>query len=176
VRQQEVMNHLIVAMDNPKLEDKLRTYSLYKSQQFFGYGIAFHTESIPATLSTHKLVYPLVEIEGNSPAEEAGMRNGQRVVAVNGEFVNKEFATLEDVVQAIEDSYYTRNFTDITVIDPELWNDCMENPSYAAELANYRPATKISSMEIIPNQIIGNKLLKKKENFVITLLGGNFLY
>lgn len=131
------MSYLVQAMDNPNLEDKLRTYSLYKSQHFFGYGIAFHTESIPATLPSHKLVYPLVEIESNSPAEEAGMSNGQRVVAVNGEFVNKEFRTLEDVVQAIEDSYYTRNFTDITVIDPELWNDCMENPNYAAELARY---------------------------------------
>lgn len=124
-------------MDNPKLEDKLRTYSLYKSQHYFGYGIAFHTESIPATLPSHKLVYPLVEIEPSSPADESGMRNGQRVVAVNGGFVNKEFRTLEDVVQAIEDSYYTRNFTDITVIDPELWHDCMENPNLAAELARY---------------------------------------
>jgi len=88
-------------------------------------------------LPSHKLVYPLVEIEANSPAEEAGMRNGQRVVAVNGGFVNKDFKILEDVVAAIEDSYYTRNFTDITVIDPELWHDCMENPSYAAELARY---------------------------------------
>ena len=131
------MSHLIEAMENPKLEDRLRTYSLHKSQSFFGYGIAFHTESIPATQPTHKLVYPLIEIDPNSPAQEAGMRNGQRVVAVNGSFVNKEFRTLEDVVEAIEDSYYSRNFTSITVIDPELWQECMDNPSYAAELARY---------------------------------------
>ena len=139
MRQQEVMLYLIDAMDNPKLEDKLRTYSLRKSQHYFGYGIAFHTESIPATLPSHKLVYPLVEIEANSPADEAAMQNGQRVVAVNGAFVNKEFRTLEDVVQAIEDSYYTRNFTEITVIDPDLWHECMQNPSYAAELARLTP-------------------------------------
>lgn len=65
------------------------------------------------------------------------MRNGQRVVAVNGSFVNREFKVLEDVVEAIEDSYYSRNFTDITVIDPELWHEFMDNPSYAANLARY---------------------------------------
>ena len=99
------MSSLVVAMDNPQLNEHLRTYSLYKSEQFFGYGIAFHTEDIAISEPYHKLVYPLIEIEPQSPAEEAGMRNGQRVVAVNGEFVNKEFKTLEDVVQAIEDSY-----------------------------------------------------------------------
>ncbi|CAM6001852.1 unnamed protein product [Sphagnum balticum] len=84
---------------------------------YFGYGIAFHTENIPPTNESHKLVYPYIEVEANSPAEDAGMSNGQRVVAVNGAFVNNDLKTLDEVVQCIEDSYYTRNFTDITVMD-----------------------------------------------------------
>lgn len=143
------MEYLIIAMNNPELSDKLRTYSLYKSPSFFGYGIAFHTESIQPSLPSHKLVYPLIEIEPDSPAEEAGMKNGQRVVAVNGEFVNRDFATLEDVVQGIEDSYYSRNFTDITVLDPLLWNDLMENPLLAAKLASYSVVKQPARIDLV---------------------------
>ena len=139
--QQEVMSYLVEAVHNQELSEKLRTYSLYKNQHFFGYGIAFHTENIQPTLAEHKLVYPLVEIESHSPAEDAGMKYGQRVVAVNGEFVNKDFRSLDDVVAAIEDSYYSRNFTDITVLDPHLWNDFMENPHLAASLAQKNKVT-----------------------------------
>jgi len=131
------MSSLVTAMENPQLNESLRTFSLYKSEHFFGYGIAFHTEDIAISEPYHKLVYPLIEIENQSPADEAGMKNGQRVVAVNGEFVNKAFKTLEEVVQAIEDSYYSRNFTEITVLEPNYWDEFMENPSVAAELANF---------------------------------------
>ena len=135
-RQQEVMSNLVKAVHLQSLREKLRTYSLYKSEHFNGYGINIHTESIQPTLDEHKLVYPLVEIEPNSPASDSGMKFGQRVVAVNGKFVNEEnFRTLEDVVQAIEDSYYSRNFTDITVLDEQLWIEFMENPHLAAQLA-----------------------------------------
>jgi predicted metalloprotease with PDZ domain len=129
------MSQLVHVIHAPALNEKLRTYSLYKSEQFFGYGIAFHTESIPATLPSHKLVYPFVEIENFSPASDAGMKTGQRVVAVNGGYVNKDYQTLEDVVKAIEDSYYNRNFTDITVLEPEMWNDFMEKPGLIAQYA-----------------------------------------
>ena len=130
------MSNLVKAVHLQSLLKQLRTCSLYKREHFFGYGIAFHTESIQPTLDEHKLVYPLVEIEPNSPASDSGMKFGQRVVAVNGKFVNEEnFRTLEDVVQAIEDSYYSRNFTDITVLDEQLWIEFMENPHLAAQLA-----------------------------------------
>ena len=149
------MELLVLAMDNPELNDKLRTYSLYKSPHFFGYGIAFHTERIQPSLASHKLVYPLIEIESQSPAEEAGMRNGQRVVAVNGAYVNADFKSLEDVVQAIEDSYYSRNFTDITVLDPALWAEFMQSPESAARLADYkRPATPQPQPQPQPSPIV----------------------
>ena len=106
-----------------------------EEEDFFGYGIAFHTEDISISKPEHKLVYPLIEIEENSPAAKSGMKMYQRVVAVNGEYVNKGFRSLEDVVQSIEDSYYTRDFTEISVIDSHLWETLMENPKIAAELA-----------------------------------------
>lgn len=150
------MASLVTAMDNPQLNENLRTYSLYKSEQFFGFGIAFHTEDIAISESYHKLVYPLIEIEPQSPADDAGMRNGQRVVAVNGEFVNKDFKTLEDVVQAIEDSYYSRNFTEITVLEPQHWDEFLENPSLAAQLASSLKPKPTSDLHSYANQIIGN--------------------
>lgn len=149
------MGNLVMALNNPDLNQQMHTYNLYKSQHFFGYGIAFHTEDISISKPEHKLVYPLIEIEANSPADEARMKNYQRVVAVNGEFVNKDFRTLEDVVQSIEDSYYTRDFTEITVIDPQLWEAFMENPDLAAKLANYKLKSP-SESKIYADRVIGN--------------------
>ncbi len=107
------MGHLVNAIENPEFNKQVHTYNLYKEQDFFGYGIAFHTEDISISKPEHRLVYPLIEIEDNSPAAKSGMKNYQRVVAVNGEFVNKDFRTLEDVVQSIEDSYYSRDFSSL---------------------------------------------------------------
>ena len=153
------MESLVIAMDNPELSENLRTYSLYKSEVFFGYGIAFHTEDIPPSKPSHKLVYPLIEIEAQSPADDAGMRNGQRVVAVNGGYVNREYRTLEEVVQSIEDSYYSRNFTEITVLEPQHWNEFMENPGLAKDMANpsrkVKPASGEQTAQIFAEKIIG---------------------
>ena len=133
------MSYLVQAMERNQLfRDQLRTYTLPKSPTYYGYGIAFHTEAIQPSAHEHKLVYPFIEIEPASPAADVGMNNGQRVVAVNGEFVNKSFLTIEDIVAAIEDSYNNREYTDLTVLDPELWLQCMEDPRVAAELAGYR--------------------------------------
>jgi hypothetical protein len=133
------MSFLVQAIErNPQLRAQLKTYSLPKSPTYYGYGIAFHTEAIQPTLPEHKLVYPFIEIEAASPSADVGMIDGQRVVAVNGDFVNKTFLTIEDIVAAIEDSYNNREFTNLTVLDPELWLQCMETPSFAAELAGYR--------------------------------------
>ena len=164
VRQQEVMSSLVYAVHVAKLSEQLRTYSLYKSNHFFGYGIAFHTESIQPTLDSHKLVYPLIEIEPNSPASDSGMKFGQRVVAVNGQFVNSDFRTLEDVVQAIEDSYYSRNFTDITVLDEKLWTQFTENPELAHSLANQHPQHPNKSKEIITEEPQMDKMDKTMQN------------
>ena len=44
-------------------------------------------------------------------------------------FVNEEnLRTMGDVAQAIEDSYYSRNFTDKTVFVENFWIEFMGNP------------------------------------------------
>ncbi len=152
------MAHLVHALDNPEMNKEIHTYNLYKDQDFFGYGIAFHTEDISISKPEHKLVYPLIEIEDNSPAAKSGMKNYQRVVAVNGDYVNKEFRSLEDVVQSIEDSYYTRDFTEISVIDSQLWETLMENPDVAARLAKFK-LNLPSDSRIYADRVIGKLVL-----------------
>ena len=144
------MESLVTAMNtNEELLGRLKTYDVYKRDNFFGYGIAFHTESTPPSKPSHKLVYPFIEVEPDTPAEEAGLKYGQRVVAVNGAFVNRELKSLDDVVQAIEDSYYSRSFTTITVLDPVMWQDFMSNPNLAADLARpqSRPPYRVEAID-----------------------------
>ena len=44
-------------------------------------------------------------------------------------FVNEEnLRTMGDVAQAIEDSYYSRNSMDITVLVEQFWIESKENP------------------------------------------------
>jgi membrane-associated protease RseP (regulator of RpoE activity) len=149
------MNYLVLAIENnPEFRNRLRTYSLHKSQVFYGYGIAFHTEAIQPSLNEHKLVYPFIEIESDSPAENVGMKYGQRVVAVNGAFVNREFKTIEDIVAAIEDSYINRDFTDLTVLEPETWLQCMEEPMRAAELAGFREVAPVEQSPLDTSYVI----------------------
>jgi len=73
------------------------------------------------------------------------MRNGQRIVAVNGDYVNLELANLDDVVRAIEDSYYTQNLTDFIVLDQHLWDEFMEKHNLIAELAKLKNNTTVYS-------------------------------
>ena len=150
------MEALVVAMENPELSQHLRNYSVHKyPAPYTGFGIAFHTEDIAPSKPTHKLVYPLVEVEQSPPALEAGMQNGQRVVAVNGEFVARDLLTLDDVVRAIEDSYYTRNFTEITVLDPNIWDEFMEDPNLAAQFTNFKRVEEPGKNLVSSFQILG---------------------
>ena len=137
------MNILTIAMKNTDLIEELRTFSLYKKDQFRGYGIAFHTESINPSKPNHKLVYPLIEIESNSPADDAGMMNGQRVVAINGKFVNIQLFCLDDVIESIENSYFHRKFTDITVLDANEWSDLMENSQLSTTVLSKHLPSKV---------------------------------
>ncbi len=51
-------------------------------------------------------------------------------MTVNGTFVNEEnLRTMKDVARAIEDSNYSRNSMDISVLGVEqFWIEFMENP------------------------------------------------
>lgn len=128
------MSSLTDVMEHLMFKKMLRTYMLNKSDKFFNYGITLHTEKTTPTLDSHLLVYPRIEIELNSPSHLAGMRDGQRIVAVsfginNGKFVNEYFKTIESIVEALEYGSNNEKFITIKVIDPELWKEFMENPS-----------------------------------------------
>jgi hypothetical protein len=59
-------------------------------------------------------------------------------VAVNGTLVNEEnLRTMGDVMQAIEDSYYSRNSMDIKVLGVEqLWIEFIGNPHFGPPSIN----------------------------------------
>ncbi|CAF0708112.1 unnamed protein product, partial [Brachionus calyciflorus] len=141
-RQQEVMTLLDQNIKHPKLQERIQTYRVYNRESYFGYGMSFHQEPISPSLPTHKLVYPRIELEPDSPSVDAGLTSDQRVVAVNGKLLNADFYTLDDVAQEIEESYYERQFTDITVLSPELWNTFMENPLYINEIIKVEKVEK----------------------------------
>ncbi len=133
IRQEEVMNFLLVAIENNQLNENLRTYSLYNNEPYFCFGITFQTENNAISDPFYKLPYPLLEIERQSPANEAGMRNGQRLVAVNGLFLNKDLKTLNDVVLTIEESYLNRKMVVLTVLESDFWDNLMKNSNLASK-------------------------------------------
>lgn len=133
IRQEEVMNFLLVAIENNQLNENLRTYSLYNNETYFCFGITFQTENIAISDPFYKLPYPLIDIEPQSPANEAGMRNGQRLVAVNGLFLNKDLKTLNDVVITIEESYLNRKMVVLTVLESDFWDNLMKNSNLASK-------------------------------------------
>lgn len=127
--QQDIMKRLVDEVKDLVKSKQLRTYSLYKSPIWYGYGIVIHSELIPFIMPEQKLVYPYITVDKGSPSFKAGMRNNQRIVAVDGEFVNENnLKCIEDVMLAIEDSHIFKDKTDITIIEPELWNELMTNP------------------------------------------------
>lgn len=122
-------------IDRPRIKKYLTTYSLKKTDDFDGFGLIFLTEKITPSQPEHKLVFAHLNVDPSSPAELAGIKLGQRLVAVNSLFLNKDLKTLEEAVAAIETSYLTKETTKITVIEPEFWIECLNNPNLAAAIA-----------------------------------------
>jgi hypothetical protein len=132
-RQQTIMSRLVAAFEQGN-SSYLHTYKLHKSTGYMGYGLSIYTEDVQPSLPEHYLVYPFLEVKTGSPATRAGMRNGQRLVAVDGLFVNKDLTSVNDIVRVIEDGYLTRECSQLTVISLDLWLQCMEKPGLASEL------------------------------------------
>ena len=129
------MNSLVNAIEsNSSFRDQLPTYEIYKQESCEGFGLSIHTEAIAPCQANHKLVYPLIEVEEGSPAEKAGLKNGHRIVAIDGSFLNRELKTLSDVVNVLDDSFYQNDYTRITVLDPVMWQDFLDKPKSANEL------------------------------------------
>ena len=129
IRQQLVMDHLMNAIDNPKLP--LKKFKIKKNLGFVYFGISFHAEELKPFESEHKLVFPLIKVEPNSPAKACGLMSKQRVVWVNDLCINNELGTLVEVLNAVEDSNLTNEYTEFKIIESELWDQYMENPKLA---------------------------------------------
>lgn len=150
------MNELVSCIKHPKMQTNLETRRLYNRESFFGYGMSFHQEPISPSLPHHKLVYPRIEIEPDSPSVDAGLVTDQRVVAVNNKFVNEQFHTLDDVAQEIEESYYSKNYTDITVMKADLWSKLFNNQIHVSEIVKMspEPVQAIDRVEIVKTEPI----------------------
>ena len=132
--QQLIMRHLVLAIEkNQEFRKRLRTLYLRKSDAFNGFGIGLHTESVEPKTS-EKLVYPFIEVSTNSPAQDAGLENGYRLVAVNDKFINRELRTFRDIVECLDNSYYDDESTKLTLLEPYMWPDFMDKPQMAIDL------------------------------------------
>jgi hypothetical protein len=106
--------------DSNSIKSKLKSYHIDRNPEYFGFGIILHTDK-EKEQDGETLSYPCLEIEKNSPADVAGLKNGQRLIAVNNEFINREFKSINSLAQAIDDCYYQRGSTDFLVLDEEVW-------------------------------------------------------
>ena len=57
----------------------------------------------------------------NSPADKAGLKNGQRLVAVNGFYVNKETDKVKGILEKISEAYSKGNYVKVLLFDSENW-------------------------------------------------------
>lgn len=138
------MSSLVSAVEsNSEFRSKLTTCELRKNEPFVGFGLSIHTELTAPCQINHKLVYPLIEVDEGSPAATVGLKYGNRIVAVDDAYVNRELRTLDDVSTAIDDSYYQNESTRLTVIDPVMWQSFLDQPQKAADLV--LPNTRINS-------------------------------
>lgn len=112
--------------ESPSIEDansiksKLKSYHIDRNPEYFGFGIILHTDK-EKEQDGENLSYPSLEIEKNSPADASGLKTGQRLIAVNNQFINREFKTINSLAQAIDDCYYQRGSTDFLVLEEEVW-------------------------------------------------------
>ena len=130
IQEQLVMNHLMNTIETLEL----KYYTIHKHNEFAISGIVFNTEEITSYEPGQRLVFPLFEVVPESPAEFCGLISGQRVVAVNDTFINKELKSLDDVAYAVEESYETRGLVELKVIDQSTWHHFMDNPQLAVDL------------------------------------------
>ena len=71
------------------IKSKLKSYHIDRNPEYFGFGIILHTDK-EKEQDGETLSYPCLEIEKNSPADVSGLKNGQRLIAVNNEFINED--------------------------------------------------------------------------------------
>jgi hypothetical protein len=137
------MNYLILAIHSSEFIQLIKTYRLENFNKVVnensGYGITFLTEPIQPYLPEHKLVYPFLEVDKDSVAYKAGIKYGQRLIAVNDYFINKDLNRMSELVAYVEFSYKFNECTEFKVIDPDVWFRLMNNPSYLIQFIDKNP-------------------------------------
>jgi hypothetical protein len=107
----------------------LRKYHVEKNDNYFGFGIILHTErdDDDDDDESYQVYYPILEIENSSPALTAGLTTDQRLIAVDGKYINTDLKTIENLAQCIDECYYMKGYADLLVIEPEDWEKIKDN-------------------------------------------------
>jgi len=131
-RQHLLMRRLIKS-NFTAIESYTKTCLLYKNESFSGYGISLLDEGVPPEVfqaeHDYHLALPCIDIKANSPADKAGIKSGQRILAIDNQFIGKHFDTFEDAALYLEGEHFRhREYTVISVIDADVWEIFMDNP------------------------------------------------
>ena len=108
------------------LKNHLKVYRIEKTKSFFGFGIILHTEKSEND-EENETFFPLVEIEKGSPAQMAGLKSNQRIIAVDGYYINSDLKTVEELAQLIDRCYYENLSSEVVLIDSEIWDRIKDN-------------------------------------------------
>jgi hypothetical protein len=152
----------------PEYKTKPKVYRVDRNPEYFGFGIILHTDRESKQPSgsgqMSKMFYPSLEIVPDSPADVSALKNGQRLVAVNGKYINKDFNTIDELAKAIDDSYYQKGSIDFTVVGPDEWNRIKNDQPVLNKLHDAETEIALGQQAVVP-KVVG----KIKNIFYCTL-------
>lgn len=120
------MKALVPEMNkNERLRNTLTRIELNRSADYEGYGFEL---VIGKRSQLNPLVYPTFDVKPDSPAERAGLANGQRLIAVNRKFINDKLNRVDELIDEFESSYYREKRTSLLVLEQEHWTSFMQKP------------------------------------------------
>ena len=116
------------AIENSAVNAYLKELQIFKEIDV-PIGIKLKKENDDSTLLKKFLIFPSIQVTRNSPAEKAGLKNDQRIVAVNRRYVNNELARITDIIESIYNEYFKDQSLSLIVFEPEDWNLLLNDPS-----------------------------------------------
>lgn len=132
------MKYLVKALETNETfrNETTRVYKL-RNVSKRNHGIEFVSDTADESLHGQYLVFPYVGVSKGSKAHDAGMIEGQRLVAINDYLVTDQCENIQDVNTLFEEAIAERERVKLTVLDREKWDEFMEDPSQVIEHANY---------------------------------------